>query len=364
VDFVNESEVPAGWTLGFEPDGAELLVVAIKATFSIPADGQEANLADEQAKLIEADEFSGEPGLTAPVLETDYAHRKPMCDVILNGSAYAPNGRPSKRIEVALKVGPMQKSFNAVGARVWQSTAALISASEAEAAVVIPISYGHAFGGIDAGDGESDSIRTYLQNPVGLGYSHYKRELDGKPMPTTEEIGRPITDPNGMYTPKSFGYVGRSWQARAAFAGTYDQKWLESQAPFWPDDFDYRYFQGAALDQQIPHLSGGEEVHLQNLTPNGAVRFKVPTRAMPVLLIPYSGAPQEEQGVIDTLLIEPDKARFSLTWRVSHRLRKNCFELRQVIVGKSAKQWLGRRRFGGKPYYRNLAELVGARRAR
>jgi hypothetical protein len=67
MEFVNESGLQAGWTLGFERDGRELLVVAVKATYALPANGEEAVLAEEQAKLTEADEFTGEPGFSAPL---------------------------------------------------------------------------------------------------------------------------------------------------------------------------------------------------------------------------------------------------------------------------------------------------------
>ena len=45
-----------------------------------------------------ADTFTGEPGFSAPVYEVDFAPRKPRCDVLLVGSAYAPEGRPATRV--------------------------------------------------------------------------------------------------------------------------------------------------------------------------------------------------------------------------------------------------------------------------
>lgn len=44
ADFVNESKVAAGWTMGFERDGRELIAVAIKATFVIQDNGGEPQL--------------------------------------------------------------------------------------------------------------------------------------------------------------------------------------------------------------------------------------------------------------------------------------------------------------------------------
>jgi len=349
--------------MGFERDGRELLVVAIKATFVMPTNGQEPELAENQVKLIEADEFTGEPGLSAPRYEADYAHRKPACDVLINGTAYAPAGKPTEEVSVGVKVGSMVKTFAVVGNRVWYGGMARARASTPEPFEFMPISYDKAFGGVDQRKGDPSSIKTYLQNPVGRGYSYYKKDLDGKPLPNTEEIRKPIEDPNGNYHPMSLGCIGRNWQPRVRFAGTYGQKWLDDQAPFWPDDFDYRYFQSAPPDQQIPYPSGGEDVVLKNLTRDGYVHFKLPTRSMPVLFIPFKGSPQEIDAVIDTVLIEPDLRRFSLTWRVSYPLRKSCFDLMRVVAGKTSREWYGRARFGSKPYYKNLAELIRAKRS-
>ena len=99
---------------------------------------------------------------------------------------------------------------------------------------------------------------------------------------------------------------------------------------------------------------------LRNLTPDAHVHFKLPTLSMPVLFIPRRG-PEEIDAKIDTILIEPDLGRIGLTWRVAYPLRKSCFDLMRVVAGKTTSEWYGRRRFGRKPYYRNLAEMVKAR---
>ena len=87
----------AGYTMGMEPSGRELLVVAIKGTYSIPQDGNEPKLMEELVPLVDADVYTGDPGFSAPLYEVDYAPHKLRCDVLLNGSAYAPNGRPAKK---------------------------------------------------------------------------------------------------------------------------------------------------------------------------------------------------------------------------------------------------------------------------
>jgi hypothetical protein len=87
----------------------------------------------------------------------------------------------------------------------------------------------------------------------------------------------------------SFGPMSRNFKSRIPFAGTYDARWLEERVPYFPEDFDYRYFQCAAVDQQMPFPVGGEDVLLENLTPDGVRRFQIPGKEMPVLVSPHDG---------------------------------------------------------------------------
>lgn len=361
MDFVNQTGVEAGWTMGFERDGRELVIVAVKATFVIPHDGTEAMLAEEQVQLTEADQFTGVPGQSAPIYEVDFAHRKPMCDVLLNGSAYSQNG-PATSVQVGLRVGQMTKVFAVVGTRVWRAGALGAKPSSPVSFEAMPISYDNAYGGVSKAKGDPPRVKTFVQNPVGRGYVPDLDDLDGAPMPNTEDLARPVTDPRGTYEPMAFGALGRSWQPRAAYAGTYDEGWLENRAPFWPDDFDYRYFQAAARDQQVPYPQGGETVVLNNLTPDGHVAFLVPSMRVPIWFLPERGKDVRVDAVIDTILIEPDLGRFMLTWRAVLPMRRSCFDLRQTIAGEMPEAWQRARRYGAKPYYKGLAELVAARR--
>ncbi len=366
MDFVNKSGVSAGWTRGFDRDGRELIIVAVKATFSIPENERsEPVLAAEQVPLTKSDVFTGEPGLSAPIYESDYAHRKPRCDVLLNGSAYAPKGKRAERVTVSLRVGSMEKSFDVVGNRQWKRGILLVGSTYPEPFTVMPISYDKAFGGVDRSQEDPLKHRWYPTNHAGVGYHEYLNVefVDGKPLPNTEETGRRVTDPRGKYRPMAFGPIGRAWQPRAKYAGTYDQKWLDDQAPFWPDDFDYRYFQAAPEDQQISYPRGGEEVVLTNLTPQGVTRFRLPRMEMPVVLIPAEGREFQAETRVDTVFIEPDQRRFMLTWRASVPMKRSCFDIIQTIVGEELRRVRSARRTVGKRRYANLDEMIKARNA-
>ncbi|KQP22424.1 DUF2169 domain-containing protein [Pseudorhodoferax sp. Leaf267] len=363
MDFVNQSNLPAAWTLGFDPDGRELVVVAIKASFSIPEPGRQPRLLDDQASLTQADEFTGEPGLSAPRYETDYAHRKPLCDVLLNASAYAPGGRPAREVMVAARVGPISKAFVVKGHRAWHRRLLVALPSAPEPFVQLPISYDVAYGGVDTSSGDPAQVRTFLANPVGRGFAWNPRAPGGDALPNTEEAGKPVDSPGAPYRPMSFGPIGRSWSPRLGYAGTYGQRWLDEQAPFYPDDFDTRYFLAAPPDQQMPFARGGEPVSLVNLTRSGRVDFALPRLHIPVLLVPHQGEDWQVEPVIDTVLIEPDLGRFMLTWRASVPMRRSAFDMREVVVGRAAGAHYRLRRPSHRPRS-SLADLVQARQRR
>lgn len=108
MELINATRMTAGFSMGLEPSGRELLVVVIKGTFRFPQPGEPAShfaLHDEQLPLVMADTFTGEPGRSAPVHEVDFAPRKPRCDVLLLGCAHAPHGRPATRVETGIRIG-------------------------------------------------------------------------------------------------------------------------------------------------------------------------------------------------------------------------------------------------------------------
>ena len=62
MELINATRMVAGYNMGLESSGRELLVVVIKGTFVLPKPGEQVRLHDEQLPLIMADTFTGEPG--------------------------------------------------------------------------------------------------------------------------------------------------------------------------------------------------------------------------------------------------------------------------------------------------------------
>jgi hypothetical protein len=361
MNLVNATKLVAGYTMATDKTGREWLVVVAKGTYGIrDHPDREPPLLEEQVPLVMTDVFTGEPGFSAPLYEIDYAPRKPRCDVLLNGSAYAPGGEPTTRVTVSLRVGTMAKSFDVVGNRTWKSGAFFIVPTKPEPFTVMPISYDNAFGGIDRSQDNPAQHRWYPTNHAGVGFHEYldAEFIDGKPLPNTEETGHPVSNPRGKYKPRAFGPIGRGWQPRPKLAGTYDQKWLDERFPFLPADFDERYYQAAPDDQQIDHPKGGEQVELINLTPEGRTEFKLPAMDVPVLFLLRNGERKVMTAVPDTVVLEPDQKRFMLTCRIALTLRRNIHEVREVHVGRRFMEGEMIPEKPGKRRYSSLAELA------
>lgn len=346
MELLNATRMVAGFNLGVEQSGRELLVVVAKGTFRIPPPDAPDGIAlhETQLPLVIADTFTGVPGLSAPAYEVDFAPRKPRCDILLLGSAYAPRGRPAARVEVGLRVGNWSKTFAVVGPRQWECGLAGVGATPPGVFVRQPVSYDLAFGGTDLMHEDPGQHAAFMANPVGRGFHRHMRVewVEGRPLPATEEIDRAVRSPDGNYRPMALGPVGRGWDPRYRFAGTYDQTWQEKHFPFLPPDFDEQYFQAAPLDQQVPldHFRHGPvEVLLANLTPEGLTRFTIPHLMAPVHVFTRDGEREDHTATLDTVVIEPDEGRFSLTWRMTRPLKKDIFEIAQVMVGKKGREW-------------------------
>jgi len=343
MELVNTTPLVVGCTVGTDNHGLDHLLALAKATYHFDAAGT-VWLADVQRPLIGADEYSGDPGYSATVVESDYALLKPNCDVLLTGSAYTPVGRPASDVVVSLSVGKMRKSLRVTGHRTWQAGfLGKIEPGPPHPFVREPFSYDTAFGGIDDFHEDAQKHTSCRQNPVGVGY-HKELEQNlmlDTPMPNTEEINDPIREPNGQYRPMAFGPLGRGWPQRMQYAGTYGAEWQENQFPFLPQDFDNRYFQAAPPDQQIPVIKGGERVELRNLTESCYCEFQLPRlgiesvvfylRTGEYLIVPFR---------VDTLHLFPDDGLFTLTARASVPFSDDPQTCSKVIFGRGSRGWV------------------------
>lgn len=340
----NTTKMNATCKLALDVNGEENLLVVVKGTYDIPEVGEELSLADLQLPFVRQNTFTGDPGFSSLKYASDFVLVKPYCDVILHGKAYAPQRKPVKKLRVRLAVSTIDKTFNVVGNRSWLNLFNIVEPLYPDSFVEMPISYDYAFGGIDTSHPDPTRHASYTPNPAGVGFVKYPQSLKAKLLPNTEEIDNPVTKPGGKYKPMSFGPIAPSWNPRYKFCGNYDETWLEECYQFLSSDFDSRCYQIAPIDQQMAYPEGGELITLENLTPKGITRIRLPDLNMPIEFVLKNKQKKYQPAVVDTVYIEPDKKRVTLTWRTSIPLFSNITEVDQVIVG----QWSKMTRFPDK----------------
>jgi hypothetical protein len=313
-------------------------VLALSATFVVPS-GDNPRLADQQVPVCEQDKYHGEPGLSSLRYEGESAKDKQFVDVILNGQCYAPNGKPSKQVEVSLRVADIDKKLLVVGDRFHLKGTFGILISSPKPFTVMPILYEHSFGGTTANE-------SFPWNPIGIGYKGARTQL---PQIETELPNiLPIVGKTKSQAPGGFGVVSRNWKPRISFAGTYDELWQKEQCPLLPLDFDSRFYQAAPVDQQSRVIRGGEIVEVRNLTQEGLWQFKLPRLDVPVRLR-YLGCGRMVELRLDTVVIEPDEHRIIMIARAQIPVVRQLGPLKEIIIGHVSNAWW-RARWKGKRY--------------
>ena len=357
MQIYNQTRYVSEFTMGMDKTGREFLSLVVKGTFDFPDDpGKDPAPSAEQTPLVMADEFTGEPGYSATLWESDFAFRKKACDVILNGAAHAPDGKPAKVVRVGLKVGKWSKMFDVYGPREWRTIGPAAIASDPVPFYKQRFSYDNAFGGVDRLDPEDKLPAAYLPNPVGTGWATGKNHarLPGLPLPNTQAVGEDISSPYGEYTPMSFGPIARSHPRRLKYAGTYDQNWIDNIFPFLPADFDERYFQMAPEDQQIPFPVPGTDVVILNLTPKGREAFRLPETGLPLTVFRKRDKVFDHVVRPDTLLFDTEARRFSMVWRIDVPMKRIITEFTEAWIGLPTDAML-RARAEGRGYIRAVA---------
>lgn len=342
MELVNKSRLPMEVTTALDKSGREHLLMVAKATYRFGDGSHLPELAKESHPISYTDAFVGEPGLSAPRYEADLALSKKRCDVIVDATAHAPEGRPVTELDVAVRVGSLTKQFLVIGDRTWQRGASRVAMSRPQPFTSMPIHYGRAFGGSPR-HRSADEQDTYLANPVGRGFCSDPRAdiVDQMPLPNTEDAHNRLSSPNEQARPLSFGPIGRHWHPRKDYAGTYDARWRADVFPLLPDDFNEAFFQSAPADQQIDFIQGGEEVALRNLVPGKPlVTFKLPKPDLALKLLYTSHRAIELTPVVDTLFIEPEARLFTMVYRTALPLeRRGLFGISIVAAGPVCKRW-------------------------
>ena len=314
-----------------DKDGVHEWIVAVKATYDIGPGGHVV-IAEKQVDPLLAPEFNGEDGVSSLRYDADLVATKPTTDVLINGTAYAPNGRPSTNFLIEMRIGEMHKVLRVVGQRTWGDGPFDDAPSPPEPVSEVPIVYERAYGGYDQADPDPAKQAIDLRNPVGLGVVARKRNRAGTPLPNFE-YPRGRLEKNG---PAGFGAIASYWSPRMELCGTYDEAWSAARKPLLPNDWDPRSLQCAPADQQsATYLRGGEQVELVNLTRDGLLRFTLP-KAYLAFTTHISGRKEEHRSKLSTVIIEPDFPRVMMVWTTVLPCRTDVDYLDTTVIREKA----------------------------
>ncbi len=175
------------------------------------------------------------------------------------GSAFADQGNPTSAMRVSISVGEVSKELNVFGDRFFEGE----RITEPLPFERMPIDWHHAFGG-----------EKFNSNPHGKGLNKITSgENTGRlPLPNVEHPKRLLRLKSQRPEPASFGSTEVTSPARLALAGTYDDHWLKTAFPGFPNDIRWEYFNSAQPDQWSDKTwQGGESFRIVGMHPNQPV---------------------------------------------------------------------------------------------
>ncbi len=348
MEYRNLTQFPSLAYEAVDQYDQEFHVAVMRITMEIGKDGA-LIIAEEQTPLVLTDEYYGELNKSSVKQESDLAPYKPKCDVIVIGTARAPDLKPVPRFEAGIRISgsfTLDKRLAITGPRHWEKRDTGWVLTEPTPIASLPLRYEYAYGGEhrierdqstpheieanhllnpdqrrkhpDGPDYAPLAHAAYDHNPIGMGYAEdwylEAKEIDRLPAPQIESPDEPVQEFGKHYTPQGLGVVTRAWLPRRDLCGTIDQAFVQSDG-WLPRDFDFAFWNGAHPDLQVPWLQGNETIELFNIGEE-PLRLTLPGNK------PYALARLEEGQItpldfrLDTLLIDTDQRRLTLLYRL------------------------------------------------
>jgi len=332
VDLLNPTPLTAASHILTDSHGAETLLVIVKGTWRIGKDGS-LSVVEKQVPVCMEPLYLGDPTLSRLIHDTDLVLEKPGTDCIILGHAWAPKVGVGT-VDVTFGVGPVRKTVRVFGDRIWMKCLGKVSMSKPAPFEKIPLVWERAFGGSDTSCPDPKEHEFCLENPVGLGLLAKKSKIgiDGLRLPNLEDPAHLIKNPTDRPKPVGFGPIPPHWQPRASYAGTYDDNWRKYVSPLPPEDMDPRFHLCASPGLvSAKHLTGSEQVLVENASQAGRLQFDLPGAA-PKVSVMIGASARELEMRLDTVIVEPDENRLVLVWRGIHNVHGRVHDVRSVSV--------------------------------
>lgn len=319
--------------------------VIVKRSYAIEADGTVVRRdRDDELRRTDAYYDNGDPEWSTVQFEHELAPYKPSADVVVVGNAYAPEGKPTERMGVSVRVGDREKSLVVIGDRVchYRDNADPVF-SDPQPFTRMEIRYERAYGGRDFISVPEIPFH-YPRNFLGKGVvlRNLKEVVEGLALPNVEEPDQCLSperliigEPERWYMqplPDGFGWRQRTCYPRCALLGSYPPftpagtVTAEERMGLLPKNhialakqaklptFEAYFNNGASLGMVFRELGGDETVTLSGLTPDGLLEFSLPADP-PRIALDIGRGERELESRLHTVSIRPDERAFDLIWR-------------------------------------------------
>lgn len=309
-----------------DQSGRDMVVVVVKASYRVLADGRVAP-AEVPSKIRPADvPWEPENPRSSLRYPSDVCLEKVGADVIVVGEAISP--KPVIAMDVAVKVGERSAPLRVHGQRVFYRRVAAMAIGPAAPFEKMPIVYEKAYGGAS-----EDFAEMEPQNWSGAGVAAREADLEGQPAPQIEHPLRPHTSSGDKHPPMGYCAIPGHWSPRREQAGTFDETWQKTRMPLMPLDFCPRANNAShpSLFFDKPLLPG-TSIGVLGMSEGGVMSFTLPD---PKILIrarfDVSGK-TAVKAAIDTLLIEPGKRTFEIVVRKAFPMGRGRDVLRELVA--------------------------------
>lgn len=326
MSFVNNTPWSAIDVPAVAPTGHEVVIVVVKATFTVRPDGSVAP-ADEQAPPRIGDvAWDADDPRSSLRYPSDICTAKQGADLVVVGEAVSRT--PVASVDVAVKVRTRVVPLLVHGERFFCKSALRLVVGPAARFTSMPIVYERAYGGAT-----DDYALVHPFNPSGVGVAKKAADLEGTRAPQIEHPARRHEHAGDEHPPVGLGAIMTHWSPRKEHAGTFDEAWKAQRMPILPADFDLRFHNVAppALQLDTP-FAPGEAVAILGMTLDEALRFELPDLGITFRARSDESGVTSVRGVVDTVLVEPSLRRVELTMRATFRLGRGRDVLREVVA--------------------------------
>ena len=299
MEVLSRSSLPSSSLLWQSAPGAWTITFVTKATFQL-SPGQ-ATLAASQEPIGEEDSHWDDDPRRSLYAASDLEPVKPRVDVVLVGSAFAPQGQPVRSLLARLGVGEIDKTIEVHLDRVLSPEGVRV---EGTPFARMSLSYERAAGGLETA------------NPIGVRAD--ARDAYGRTkLPNLQPPGLAVGATSAPLPPVGFGPVPPTWPQRWGKLGRHASSW----APGWlhaaplPEDLDRGFFNAAPADQQLAELPEEARLVLENLHPQIPRLVTQLPALRPRATLEGRGGHHALMLRCDTLWIDTDRGIATMTFR-------------------------------------------------